>query len=167
MNRVWVTVLVAALTLTACAGDPKVQAAPRRPVEQLKVDLPSELAGLNVKGEDITKALTTVRPSYVKGTALFSLRSEADLVQATLQVNRLKDDERYVSSEFRRTIVNQLGSTPPRATQLGEQTVYRTSGSKLALAVWFDGKSMYLLSIRDDFPRPRTLIRALVTTTTT
>lgn len=167
MKRFWFAAAVAVFSLAACSGDPKAAAAPRRPVEQLKVDLPMELAGLNVKSEDITKALTTVRPSYVKGTALFSLRSDADLVQATIQVNRLKDDKRYVTKEFRRTIVNQLGSSPPRATQMEEQTVYRTSGSKLALAIWFDGKSMYLLSIRDDFSRPRTLIRALVTTTTT
>lgn len=162
MRRAVLTAASAAtLALLGCGSKAEV-ATSARPIEVLPINLPDDIVGLKVRNEDIAGALKEVRPSYVRQAALFSLRSPDDLVQATLQVSRFRDERRYKTSGFRRTIINQLGSSTPRETRMGEHTVWRTSGSKLALAVWFEGDSMYLLSIRDDFDRPRTLIRTFI-----
>jgi hypothetical protein len=156
-------VAIAAFVLTASAcGGKKQDSESSRKITAFQLNLPPDVVGLKVKAEDITSALKSVKPSYVKEAALYSLRNQEDLVQATLQVSRFKDDPRFSTSDFRRTIITQIGSSPPRETRMGRHVVWRTSGSKAALAIWFGKNSMYLLSIRDDFAQPRTLIRTLI-----
>jgi hypothetical protein len=162
MRRSIAAGLFALLLISSCGGDDGTQVRSRSKVGLLSVQLPPEVLGLKVQQEEIANALDEVRPSYVAEAALYSLRTPDDLLQASLQVSRFKDEKRYQTSEFRRTIITQLGASPPRATRMGDRVVWRTSGSNLALAVWFEGKFMYLLSIRDDFDRPRSLIRTLL-----
>lgn len=161
MRRRALAVIAAAITLSFCGANESTPVR-SRPIGQLSMEMPPELLGLKVQSEEISDALEVVRPSYVAEAALYSLRTPDDLVQATLQVSRFRDEERFQTTRFRRTIINQLGATPPIATRMGDKTLWRTSGSKLALAVWFEGKFMYLVSIRDDFDRPRTLMRTLL-----
>jgi hypothetical protein len=163
VRRLTAVFAIAAFSIGAFVGcGNNEQTARPRKIEPLQMNLPGELLGLKVKPEDISGPLATVKPSYVRQAALFSMRTGDDLVQATLQVSRFTDESRYKSNSFRRTIITQLGSTPPRETRMGKRIVWRTSGSKAALAIWFDGNLMFLLSIRDDFAQPRTLIRTLL-----
>jgi hypothetical protein len=128
-------------------------------VQALEADrLPTELLGMTTRREDVGAALAQFRPAYAEAAALYSFRTD-DLVQATLQIARFLPTERYRSPEFQRTVVNQLGTSAPQTSVMGSRTVYRTSGTKQTVAVWFDGARMYLLAIRDDFTRPRALTR--------
>jgi len=165
-QRVVVLVLSAALSagLVACGGGDGGVAQDAEPniAPFDDVSLPDSLLGLRVGKEDIGSALAKVRRTYVDESALFALRSEDQLVQATLQVNRFEAKERYRATSFQRTIVNQLGTSAPVATRMGSRTVWRTTGANQMVAVWFDGRVMYLLAIRGDFDRPRSLIRELV-----
>jgi hypothetical protein len=150
------------MVVVACGdGEAETVSTGDRELKVLEVSLPPEIEGLKVQKEDVSKSLEQVRPSYVAEAGLYSLRAPDDLVQATLQINRFVDEERYESSQFRRTIVTQLGGSPPIPTRMGDRTIWRSTGSNQTLALWFDGKSMYLLSVRNDVERPRTLIRQL------
>jgi hypothetical protein len=78
---------------------------------------------------------------------------------ATLQVSRFNDGADVDSDKFRRTVVNQIGSTAPRTVRLGDQTVYLTTGTKQSIGVWFKGRYLFVLASRADFDEPRTLLR--------
>lgn len=150
------------MVLSACGDETESNAAStEKKIKVLDLALPAEIQGLKVQQEDVSATLNQVHPSYVEETGLYSLRTPDDLVQATLQINRFPDEERYETSQFRRTIVTQLGSSPPIATRMGKRTVWRSTGSNQTLALWFQGKWMYLLSVRNDVDRPRSLIREL------
>jgi len=166
MRKVVALVLLGSLGLGACGGGEDVVAKAGGPVEPLEITLPPELVGLKVESEKVTAALENFRPSYVESAALYSFRGDKDLVQATLQVARFRDEERNRSSAFRNSILAQFGSTPPRATRMGDVTVYRTTQTKQVVATWFDGLDWYLLSVRDEFDRPRTLMRETLEVTT-
>jgi hypothetical protein len=166
-KRLAALLLLAGTTLGACGGGEDVVAKAGGAVEPLEVALPGELVGLKVEQEKVDDALENFRPSYVDSAALFSFRGDKDIVQATLQVARFRDEERNRSSQFRNSIIAQFGSTRPRATKMGDVTIFRTTQTKQTVATWFDGLDWYLLSIRDDFDRPRTLMRETLEVTTT
>ncbi len=79
---------------------------------------------------------------------------------------RFRDEERNRSAAFRNSILAQFGSTKPRATRMGDVTLYRTTQTKQIVALWFDELDWYLLSIRDEFDQPRTLMRETLEVTT-
>lgn len=166
MRKLAGLLVVLALAGGACGGGEDVVAKAGGPVEPLELSLPPEIVGLKVEQEKVTDALENFRPSYVESAALYSFRGDKDLVQATLQVARFRDEERNRSASFRNSIMAQFGSTRPRATRMGEVTVYRTTQTKQVVATWFDGLDWYLLSIRDEFDRPRTLMRETLEVTT-
>lgn len=153
-------VFVVVVGLAGCGGSDDAGPPPRR-IAALDADVPGRILGLEVRREDVTKALEQFKPAYVEAAALYSLRSE-ELVQATLQIARVAADLEHDPAAFRRAVVDQVGSSAPRATVMGERTVYRTTGTKQSVAVWFEGRTMYLLAVRDDFGKPRTLIRTIV-----
>ena len=129
-------------------------------IEQVEGDLlPSEFLGLKVAKEDVSGALATSKRSYVDATTLYSLRTEDDLLQATLQVSRFTPKSEYESRPFRNSLLNQIGGSRPRSVRVGDDTVYLTTGTKQQLAVWFRGRYMLILATREDYPTPRTLIR--------
>jgi hypothetical protein len=155
---------IALLALSAlcmsCGGANVVASAKGAEIKELPADvMPSTLSGLEVRHEDVEVELKQVRRSYAQAAGLWSLRRADDRVQATLEIVRFFDEPRYSSAAFRRTIVNQIGSSRPVETRMGERPVYRTSGTKQTVALWFSGRHMLLLSIRDDLRTPRALIR--------
>lgn len=155
--------LLVAASLAACGDRPSASEVGVRRIRPLSsVAIPQELAGLRVEREDVSAALAKFRTGYVKEAALYSARTPQDVVQATLQVGLLQPGERYSSSAFRRTFVNQVGGTTPKATRMGEITVWRTTGTKQVVAIWFRGRHLFLLSVREEFDRPRTMIREAV-----
>lgn len=159
--RPLLALVAAALLVSACGRSDASEAkgTAGEAVESLEpASIPAELLGLTVEKEDVAGTVAQVDSAFVDGLALYSLR-EDDLVQATLQVSRFNADADIGSSEFRQTIVNQIGSARPRAYRLGDKTVYLTTGTKQSIAVWFTGKHMFVLASRSDYDQPRTLLR--------
>jgi hypothetical protein len=129
-------------------------------VAQLKTDIPDRVLDLIVKNESIASVQATERP-YVDGVALYSLRDE-ELLQATLQVSRFNDDADPQSARFRGSVINQIGSSVPKAFRMGGNTVWLTTGRRQGLAVWFRDRHLFILSTRDEYEQPRRLLRQLL-----
>ena len=149
--------------LAACSDNTAVIAEQSRPGQKItgiEGDLlPPEFLGLKVAKEDVSGALATSKRSYVEATTLYSLRTE-DLLQATLQVSRFTPESDFGSERFRQSLLSQIGGSRPRAVRVGTDTVHLTTGTKQQLAVWFRDRHMLVLATREDFDRPRTLLRA-------
>lgn len=152
---------LAVLAGSACGGDANANAG-RKGSDVGKIPdslVPSELMGLQVTEEDMTDTIAATERTYLDAVGLYALRQK-ELVKATLQVSKFNDDADYDSSGFRRALVNQIGGSNPRLVHLGDESVFLTTGTKQRIFVWFDGVYMFLLAVRDDFDRPRGLLRA-------
>lgn len=161
MRLAFVLALLVLATSVAC-GDatPEIEAvAARDDIMQLKSDLvPAEILGLKVEAEDLGTELKRARPSYVEGVRLFSLRAKKLLV-ATLQVSLLREESDWRSSSFRRAVVNQIGGSAPKSQRMSGMTVWLTTGTKQRISIWFKERYLFVMSVREDFDRPRTLLR--------
>ena len=115
--------------------------------------------GLQVQSEDVSKTLSELKRSWAEGVGLYSFRRE-ELVQATLQINRFNDNANYEDAGFRRQILQQIGGTAPRQIDVGDEDVFVTQSTKQTLAIWFEDEHLFVLSIRQDFEKPRSLLRA-------
>ena len=156
-----VGLLAIALLAGACGDGPSAsaEATAARDIEQLPPDLlPSEILGLTVQREDMSEALQGARLSYVDEVGLYSLRRD-DLLQATIQVSRFNDNANAEDAGFRRTLLSQVGGSVPKQITVGDDTVYLTTGTKQTIAVFFRGRTMVVLAIREDYDQPRTLTR--------
>jgi hypothetical protein len=144
----------------ACGGgDSHEEAAPITPTS---ADLlPSTILGLKVKRENVKSRVAGVKRSYVESAGLYSLRDGKEL-QATLQVSTFNDKADVRSRAFRQAIVDQIGSTQPRAFRMGNQTVYLTASKRQAVAVFFKQHSFAVLSTLDTYDQGRALLRALL-----
>lgn len=125
------------------------------------IGIPTQILGLKVQSEDISKQTVDIKRSYADSLGMFSMR-ESDLLRATLQVSRLSRIARPQSRSFRRSIVELLGGSTPVQFQVGETTVYSTSGNKQNIFAWFDGRGLFILSVHQDYEFPRTLLRKVV-----
>lgn len=123
--------------------------------------LPDEVLGLRVSREDVRDALTDAGSSYVEAAALFGFRRE-ELLQATLQASRLGEEARPEDPDFRSVVVNQIGGVRAQQVRVGDHDVYLTRGSRQRIAVWFTGDQFFILSTREDFDQPRTLLRRVL-----
>jgi hypothetical protein len=153
--------LLAATLLGACGDGPSAsaEATAAKDIKQLPAELlPSEILGLDVQREDMAQALQGARLSYVDEVGLYSLRRD-DLLQATIQVSRFNDNADADSPKFRRTLLSQVGGSVPKQVIVGDDTVYLTTGTKQTIAVFFRGRTMVVLAIREDYDQPRTLTR--------
>ena len=56
----------------------------------------------------------------------------------------------YRSARFQAGIVNRIGSTTPRRYRLGHDVVYLTTGPRQNLAVWFRGRLLMILTVRQE-----------------
>ena len=159
--RALLVLALAAAVLAGCGrSDAAVDPVAGKKVKVLEVaTLPAEILGLAVQKEDVAGSVAKVNSTFIDGLGLWSLRSD-DLVQATLQVSRFSDGARFEDSEFRQSVVNQIGSARPRTFRLGTRTVYLTTGTKQSIAVWFKGRHLFVLASRADYDQPRTLLRA-------
>jgi hypothetical protein len=165
-RRPFSLLLVLALAAAALAGcgrsDAAVDPVAGKKVKVLELaSLPTEILGLAVRKEDVAGNVAKVSSTFIDGLGLWSLRSD-DLVQATLQISRFSDGARVDESEFRQSVVNQIGSARPRTFRLGKRTVYLTTGTKQSIAVWFKGRYLFVLASRSDYDEPRTLLRKVL-----
>lgn len=149
-----------ALATTGCGDDGvAAQGTRAKDIKQLPADLiPGELLGLQTKQEDISGALASTKRAYLEGVGLYSFRRE-ELLQATLQVSRFNDDADFESAKFRRSVVGQVGGSVPKRVRVGDETVYLTTGTKQTLAMWYRGRNLLVLAVREDYEQPRTLLR--------
>jgi hypothetical protein len=151
---------LAAAALAGCGrSDAAVDPVAGKKVKVLDLEsLPPEILGLAVQKEDVAGSVAKVNSTFIDGLGLWSLRSD-DLVQATIQISRFSEGARFEESEFRQSVVNQIGSARPRTFRLGSRTVYLTTGTKQSIAVWFKGRYLFVLASRSDYDEPRTLLR--------
>jgi hypothetical protein len=153
-----VSMIVAALA-GACGGGAPAPKGVRA------LDLPAlgdHVLDLQVQPETAkVSALKGVSRPYVDGIGLFSLRSDAQL-EATLQVSRFTSRADVKSAKFRDSVIRQIGSTEPQQFRMGDKAVWLTTGRRQSVAVWFRDKNLFILSIRDDYPQPRTLLRTVL-----
>ena len=56
----------------------------------------------------------------------------------------------------------QLGSTVPVRIRVGSTDVYLSAGTDQSIYTWFADDAFYVMSVRSDYPFPRTLLRKLV-----
>jgi hypothetical protein len=155
--------VVVAFTSTACGGGDDETAAPTK-IELLPKDLlPASMAGLRVASEDIEGTVKGAkRRSYLDSAGLYSFRTEDDLLQATLQVSRFAEEARFKDPEFRQSVLLQIGSTVPRSFRMDDQTVYLSTGKQQNVVIWFKNEYLFVLSTREEFARPRTLLREAI-----
>lgn len=155
-------VLVFTASLAACGGGTPVSSVRGRDIKPLtKVAVPTDLLGLRVAPEDVKGAIDPARRSQVDALRMYSIR-DGDLLAATLQVSRLRDQARLQRPAFRSLVVAQIGSSVPHVAKLGSTTVYLTTGTKQRISVWFRGRYFFVLAVRDDFRHPRALLRRAV-----
>ena len=159
-----VFVVVAVALTGACGSDDGASAegVSGKDIKPLDEELlPGEILGLAVTREDVRDALTDAGSSYVEAAALFGFR-RGDLLQATLQASRLAENARPESPEFRTAVVNQIGGVKAQQVRVGRHDVYLTRGSRQRIAVWFTDNELFILSTREDFDQPRTLLRRVL-----
>lgn len=154
--------LVALALLGAGCGDPDTEGTDAADIEAFPADLlPPTVLGLSVEQEDITPTLAGAENTYLEAVSLYSFRRD-DLLQATLEVSKFIEAADIENESFRANLANQVGNAVPRELQMGNQTVYVTSGSRQGLAVWFFDDYMYVLASREDYEQPRALLRELL-----
>lgn len=151
-------VAVAALAASAC-GNERVSGTAGDRIVQLPADaVPSELLGLPIAQEDMTETVSRSQDAFVESVGLYSMRRD-ELLQATLQVSRFRENAPVDEAGFRSSLVSQIGGTRVQPYRMGEDTVYRTTGRKQVISLWFKGRHLFVLSVRDTFETPRSLLR--------
>jgi hypothetical protein len=157
-------VLAAAMLLAgaACSAEGDAATPAVRASTTTEVKLPSRLLGLRVVSENIRGNLSRIQETFLQSVGLFSFREKNDLLRATLQVGRFNDVAEQDKARFRDGIIGQLGSSVPVTLKVGDGTVYLSTGSDQNIFSWFDDAGFYVLSIRSDYPFPRTMMRKLL-----
>ena len=160
MRLVRALLLLAAIAVlgAGCAAEDKAAANTTNHVEALDAAfVPATLLGYALEPEK-TEGLGDVTRSHVEAVRLFSLR-DGDQLVATLQVGRFVAGVEWNTRSFQRGVLNQIGASAPNPIRLGEDTVFVTAGVKQRLAVWFRDGYLFVLGTRDEFTRPRSLLR--------
>lgn len=153
-------VLVLVVVGSAGCGDDEEGGGPPRPIEVLgQGPVPTELLGLKVAPEPLESLAQAERP-FVDAVGLYSLRTQDDALQATLQMSRFSASADVDSERFRQSVVAQIGSSTPRAFRMGSHTVHLTTGRRQNVAVWFKGRHFFVLATREEYEQPRALLRA-------
>ena len=123
-------------------------------------DSPPDIAGLSVTREELREpSRKTERREYLSDIVLYSLRRPDGQLEGTLQVGRFRGDAPSDSTSFRRSLAAQVGTTVPIEQRVDATTTYVTKGKRLVIVAWFRERRIFILSIREDFESPKTLIR--------
>lgn len=154
-----VAALMLAAGLGACGGK-AVAGTSGKEIKQLPPDfVGSELLGLPIAQEDMTATVARADDAFVESIGLYSMRRD-DLLQATLQVSKFRSNAPIEKASFRSSVVRQIGGRTIETFRMGSTTVYRTTGRKQTISLWFRGRYLFVLSVRESFTQPRTLLRA-------
>lgn len=159
-RRALALLIAVGVALSGCGDD--ATGVSGEQLAQLADVLPGELLGLRVSEEEPGSTLGTVDSTYMTSFGLYALR-DGDLLQATVQVGDLASEDRDVTSpEFRREVALNIGGQESQPFRMGDDTVYLTAGRKQSISIWFRDARMYVVSVRDTYTTPRTLLRALI-----
>ena len=121
---------------------------------------PSQLLGLNVQKENISKTLASdTRALYVDQVGLYSFRQPSKLLEATLEIARFRSLAPATSTDFQASIVSGLGGSLPTVVRVGGSVIYITTSKGLTIAVWFKDGYMMALAIRNTYLQPKELVR--------
>src|SRR2546423_12156049 len=107
------------------------------------------MLGLPAAPEDGGGTIRPARRSQVEATGMFSMRA-GDLLEATLQVSRLRDEARFRTAKFQAQVVSEIGSSLPHRTRLGGMDGYLTTRAPQRGAVWVKGRCFFIPSLPDD-----------------
>ncbi|HVV37097.1 MAG TPA: hypothetical protein VHC63_10880 [Acidimicrobiales bacterium] len=145
----------------ACSSSPNGTSA--ADIKQLpENELSGTYLGLKAQREDIGGSLANQQANaYIDAVGLYSLRDDK-LLEATLQISKLSKQARPKSLKFQQLVANQIGGTKVQAFVMGGHHVYRSSQRKQSLTSWFQGDYFMILSVRDTYKSPRSLLRVLV-----
>ena len=153
--------LVLTFVSTACGGsDDDALAEP--PAKPPQIRIPSQLLGLTVGAEDISAQIDEAEQPYVDSVGLFAFRQGKDLLQGTLQIARFTPGARPDSNAFRGSIISRIGGTAPRELRVGNRDIFLTTGRNQVVFIWFDQNGFFVLTVRRDYPFPRTLLRKIL-----
>lgn len=120
--------------------------------------VPPQLAGLRVVAEPLAPLLQGVSASDATAAGFYSLRAGRQL-EATLQLTKFGPTVSWRSRSLQQRVVNQIGEAQPRVVALPDGDVYVSAGGHDRLAVWFRSGYLFVLTIRNDYAYPRTLVR--------
>jgi len=126
--------------------------------------MPARINGLHVTAEPLAPLLKGVKESDAVAAGFYALRLGRTL-EATLQVTRFREREHASSPAVQQRVVNQIGASEPTLTRLPEGSAYLSLSNDQRLGVWFRGATMYVLTVRSDYPYPRSLIRSALAVT--
>lgn len=164
MRAVSAAVLAACLSLSATAcvtGNSRADGVDGKSVKPVHAGLvPGEILGLTVQPEDTAGAMAEFKKSYLDQISLYSLRRGPQL-EATFQVARFTAAAKRVKN-LHGSVVSNIGGALPRTVRYGSDQVYLTRATKQRVAIWFKGDYLFVLSTREEFDQPRTLLRELL-----
>jgi hypothetical protein len=156
-----VVLCAVAIGSSGCGGSTS-EAQPRTSASPAVVKLPSKLLGLTVGTEDVRSRLRSSEQPFVDSVGLFAFREGKDLLQATLQISRFTPEAKVDSPEFRGSIISRIGGANPRRVRVADENVYLTSGRNQVVFLWFRKHGFFVLTVRRDYPFPRTILRRLL-----
>jgi hypothetical protein len=126
----------------------------------LHITLPGTVDGLPLTTEkSCTDLSSTPQPAAIDAMALYSLRRSDTLLLATLQVSRFRPQIDVTSAASQAAIIKGLSTTIPAVLRVGDTIVYQTQTSSVTLQIWFRGRYLFVLAIRDLVGKPRTMLR--------
>jgi hypothetical protein len=152
-------VSVALVLAGVACGNDTPDGVPGGEVEPIAAtSFPDKILGLEVHEEDVKNSLAEARNTYARRASLYSLRDE-NLVVATLQATELTDQFDYKDAEERAALAVKIGGGRAQPFRVGSDTVFITQGQRQRIALWFRDRNLFVLSVRQDFERPRSLVR--------
>jgi hypothetical protein len=156
-------VAVAAMVFGAGCGTIDTKGTSAADIKQLpENELSGTYLGLQARREDIGGSLSNQEANaYIDAIGLYSLRNNQRL-EATLQISKLSGKARPKDQKFQQLVANQIGGTKVQAFVMDGKHVYRSSQRKQSLTSWFRGDYFMILSVRDTYKSPRTLLRVLL-----
>jgi hypothetical protein len=136
-TRAIVAVTLALVSVAGACGNTRVEGTAGRAIKELPAELvPAQLFGLPVTQENMSASLSTQKDAFVEAIGLYAMR-RSDLVQATLQVSRFRSNAPLDKASFRTSVVSQIGGRRSQQFRMGQSTVYRTTGRKQVISLWF------------------------------
>ena len=149
---------ISMLAVVGCVQQAKVDlAVPGGQVRPISGSvLPATLLGLRVSQEDVSQSIERVSRTYLRELSLYSLRRDK-LLEATLEVGAF--DHGAMVSIDDMVVASVSGGSLPHRARLGATQVWFVRAIQQRLALWFTRDRFYVMSIRDDFRLPITLVR--------
>ena len=151
-----------AIVVASCGGSIGASGVDGRRIKSLSPPaIEGTVAGLEVKVEDVGNTVRQFRKSYADAVSVYSLRAKGRL-EATLQVSRFRDADKLRDRTFRRGLIDQVASgTRAQLVRLDQRDVYVTRGVGQRVFVWFAGRHVLVLSVRDAYRAHYGLLRAV------